>query len=60
VLVLAGPPQLVPGLLWWHNEVCPEFGLRLGDFYRDHVREEARKLGRTEEQLKRIATEARL
>jgi hypothetical protein len=40
--------------------VCPEFGLRLGDFYRDHVREEARKLGRTEEQLKRIATEARL
>lgn len=51
LLVLAGLHQLIPWLLQWHNEVDPEFGLKLGDFNRGHVREEARRLGRTEAEL---------
>jgi hypothetical protein len=54
LLILAGLQQLLPWLLQWHNEVDSEFGLRLGDFYRDHVREEVRRLGKTEEDLRKV------
>ena len=35
----------------WHNEVDPEFDLRMGDYYADFVRDEAQALGYTLEQV---------
>ena len=34
-----------PLALQWHNEVDPEFDLRMGDYYRDFLRDEAQALG---------------
>jgi hypothetical protein len=52
VPLLAGLDQLVPWLLQWHNDVDPALQLRLGEFYRDFVRDEAQSLGYTVEQLR--------
>ena len=52
VWLLAGLDQLVPWLLQWHNDVDPDLQLRLGEFYCDFVRDEARSLGYTVEQLR--------
>jgi hypothetical protein len=52
VPLLAGMDQLVPWLLQWHNDVDPDLQLRLGEFYRDFVRDEAQSLGYTVEQLR--------
>ena len=52
VPLLAGLDQLVPWLLQWHNDVDPDLQLRLGEFYRDFVRDEAQSLGYTVEQLR--------
>ena len=38
VPLLAGLDQLVPWLIQWHNELDPEYDLRMGDYYRDFVR----------------------
>lgn len=45
--ILQGLLELVPWLLQWHNEAEPQMQLRLGEFYRDFVPDEARKLGLT-------------
>jgi hypothetical protein len=37
----------VPSLLQWHNDVDPEYDLRMGDYYRDFFRDEAQTLGYT-------------
>jgi hypothetical protein len=50
--LLAGLDQLVPWLLQWHNDVDLDLQLRLGEFYRDFVRDEAQSLGYTVEQLR--------
>jgi hypothetical protein len=47
VPLLAGLDQLVFWLKLWHNEVDPEFDLRMGDYYADFVRDEAQALGYT-------------
>jgi hypothetical protein len=52
VPLLAGLDQLVPWLLQWHNDVDPDLQLRLGEFYRDFVRDEAQSLGYIVEQLR--------
>jgi hypothetical protein len=52
VPLLAGLDQLVPWLLQWYNDVDPDLQLRLGEFYRDFVRDEAQSLGYTMEQLR--------
>ena len=52
ILKLAGLDQLVPWLLQWHNDVDPDLQLRLGESHRDFVRDEARSLGYTVEQLR--------
>ena len=52
VPLLAGLDQLVPWLLQWHNDVDPDLQPPLGEFYRDFVRDEARSLGYTVEQLR--------
>jgi hypothetical protein len=52
VPLLAGLDQLGPWLLQLHNDLDPDLQLRLGEFYRDFVRDEARSLGYTVEQLR--------
>jgi hypothetical protein len=52
VPLLAGLDQLVPWLIQWHNELDPEYDLRMGDYYRDFVADEAQALGFTLEQVK--------
>ena len=52
VPLLAGLDQLVPWLAQWHNEVDPEYDLRMGDYYRDFVRDEAQALGLTLEAVR--------
>jgi hypothetical protein len=47
VILLAGLDPLVAWLLHWHNDVDPEHDLRMGDYYRDFVRDEAQALGYT-------------
>ena len=49
---LVGLLELVPWLLQWHNEVDPEYDLRMGDYYRDFVRDEAQALGYTLDQVR--------
>jgi hypothetical protein len=51
--LLAGLDQLLFWLRLWHNEVDPEFDLRMGDYYADFVRDEAQALGYT---LDRVRT----
>ena len=42
--LLAGLRELLPWLKQWHNEVDPDTGLRLGDYFADFVDEEERAL----------------
>ena len=50
--LLAGLDQLVPWLIQWHNDLDPEYDLRMGDYYRDFVADEAQALGFTLQELK--------
>ncbi|MEP7311643.1 MAG: BREX-2 system adenine-specific DNA-methyltransferase PglX [Pseudomonadota bacterium] len=50
--LLAGLLELVPWLKQWHNELDPVYGARVGDHYEDFVRDEARGLGYTLDDLK--------
>jgi len=51
--LLAGLIELLPWLKQWHNEPDPEFdGLRMGDYFEGFITEEARKLGKTVEEIK--------
>ena len=52
LVLLAALGQLIPWLLQWHNEVDAEFGERLGDYFRHHLTDELRRLGKTEGDLK--------
>ena len=55
LLVLAGLNELLPWLKQWHNQVDPEFGLRMGEYYEEYVREEAKRFGKSLADLKQIA-----
>ncbi len=37
--------ELLPWLLQWHNEMDPEYGERMGDYYQNFLLEELRELG---------------
>ncbi len=50
--LLAGLLELLPWLKQWHNALDPHFGERMGDYYDGFVRDEARALGVTLEQLR--------
>ncbi len=50
--MLAGLVELLPWLKQWHNDVDPETGERLGDFYAAFVDSEARQMGVSLEQLR--------
>jgi hypothetical protein len=52
VPLLAGLLELIPWLLQWHNEIDPEYGQRMGEYYDGFVDEEARALGLTREAIR--------
>jgi hypothetical protein len=45
----------VPWLLQWHNALDAEYGVRMGDYFRDFVADETRRLGKTEGDLRAVA-----
>lgn len=49
--LLAGLAELVPWLVQWHNEVDPEYGEQMGDFFATFVDTQARDLGLTPDDL---------
>jgi hypothetical protein len=55
LLVLAGLNELLPWLKQWHNQLDPEFGLKMGDYYEEYAREEAKRFGKSLTDLKQIA-----
>jgi hypothetical protein len=55
IRLLATLHQLVPWLLQWHNELDPEFQLKMGDYYRTFVDDESRRLHLTTDDLVRLA-----
>ncbi|MCB1956988.1 MAG: BREX-2 system adenine-specific DNA-methyltransferase PglX [Rhodocyclaceae bacterium] len=50
--LLAGLLELVPWLKQWHNEMNPDFGARMGDYYESFVTDEARALQFTLDELR--------
>jgi hypothetical protein len=50
--MLAGLLELLPWLQQWHNEIDPNFGDRMGDFFAGYLEDEARMLGKTIQDLK--------
>lgn len=50
--VLAGVLELLPWLLQWHNELDPNFGMGLGEFYRTFANEEMRRMGKTADEVR--------
>ena len=50
--LLGGLLELVPWLKQWHNEMNPEFGARMGDYYEAFVNDEARALQFTLDDLR--------
>jgi len=48
-LLLAGLADLLPWLRQWHNELNPEYGMGLGDYFAGFLDEECRKNGTTVE-----------
>jgi hypothetical protein len=51
--LLSALAELLPWLDQWHNEIDPVFNLRMGDFFREFVLEEARAAGLTLADLKK-------
>lgn len=49
---LAELDQLVPWLKQWHNDVDPEFGQRMGDYYAEFVQSQAHELGQALDDLR--------
>ena len=52
VPLLAAMLELLPWVLQWHNAVNPDFGVGLGDYYRDFVNEEAKEMRKTVDEVK--------
>ena len=50
--VLTGLLELVPWLKQWHNDMNPDFGARMGDYYESFVTDEARALQYTLDDLR--------
>ena len=44
VPLLASMIELLPWLKQWHNDIDPEFGMAMGDYFAGFVHEEARNL----------------
>jgi hypothetical protein len=50
--LLAGVLELLPWLLQWHNALDPQYGMGLGDFFRSFAEEEARRIGKTLDEVR--------
>lgn len=50
--LLAGVLELLPWLLQWHNAIDPQYGMGLGDFFRTFAEEEARRMGKTVDEVR--------
>jgi len=50
--LLAGVLELLPWLLQWHNALDPQYGMGLGDFFRSFSEEEARRMGKTLDEVR--------
>jgi hypothetical protein len=50
--LLAGLLELVPWLKQWHNDMNPDFGARMGDYYESFVTDEARAMEFTLDDLR--------
>jgi hypothetical protein len=44
--------QLIPWLKQWHNDLDPEFGTRMGDYFEAYLAEEAKALEMTVAEVK--------
>ena len=44
--------ELLPWLKQWHNDVDPEFGMPMGDYFDNFVQDEARQMGKTLDEIK--------
>jgi very-short-patch-repair endonuclease len=47
VPLLGGLLELLPWLQQWHNDLDPDYGLKMGTFYEEFIQEEARQMGLT-------------
>jgi hypothetical protein len=52
--LLAGLKDLLPWLKQWHNDIDPDFQLRLGDFYEEFLRDQIHELGMNEAQIEEL------
>ena len=50
--LLAGLLELIPWLKQWHNDMNPDFGARMGDYYESFLTDEARALQFTLDDLR--------
>ena len=50
--LLAGLLELVSWVQQWHNELDPQHGSRMGDYFAGFVQDESRSLGETVEALR--------
>ena len=49
--MLVALDELIPWLKQWHNDIDPEFGERMGDYYEAFMMEELRMLDISREEL---------
>jgi hypothetical protein len=52
VPLLACLIELLPWLKQWHNDIDPEFGMQMGDYFESFIQDEARQMGQTLAQIK--------
>ncbi len=52
VPLLACIIELLPWLKQWHNDIDPEFGVPMGEYFEGFIQEEARQLGLTIDELR--------
>ncbi len=58
--LLAGLLDILPWVQQWHNDMNPEFSMRMGDYYQDFLDEEVRALGMTVGDVKGWTPSARV
>ena len=44
--------ELLPWLKQWHNDVNPEFGMSMGDYFDNFIQDEARQMGKIPDEIK--------
>ncbi len=59
VPLLAAMLELLPWVLQWHNAIHPDFGVGLGDYYRDFINDEAKEMGKTVDEVRAWAPPAK-